>query len=320
MHGRIKPNRGERSYRCNTKRDAHVSCKARGINIDKLNDVVWNAFRTSLHYHRFINSNIDQALEKPSAVKKQIDGFQTELEKLTKQLKDKEAGIKQFLIRSAKDSRIKKSVYDDVIDELNKEKKHVEDNILTCQSNISMLAERLKVSGNHEDIVEQGYELFDAAESRINELYPQIDEKKMAEARQMFRDSIKNIQVTWNEKSRTHEIELEFSPINGRDIKSKPVKLGIYDKVRRIDLPPIEFVREMKAPEPVEGAEGLREIFEVVVHRDEEYKHFDPAAERYSKLKAAAEKKSKKNKAIPPIGTPDFRKSYGVATGTVLKK
>ena len=97
LHGRIKPNRGEYTYRCNTKREAGSKCSSRGINITKLNNIVWNAFKSSVFYHKIINQKILVQLNDKNGLTKQIDDLQNELSVIQKEERKLEMKLKKCL-------------------------------------------------------------------------------------------------------------------------------------------------------------------------------------------------------------------------------
>ena len=259
LHGRIKPNRGEYTYRCNTKREAGSKCNSRGINITKLNNIVWNAFKSSVFYHKIINQKILVQLNDKNGLTKQIDDLQNELSVIQKEEIKLEMKLKKFLKKEL-DTRIPKKVYDETLMEFNNESKILADNKLACISNIKMVSQQLNEKKGVETELSKGLALFKNSKEEIDSIYTleakkEIDLYKPCEkkktARKYIKEFISNIIVSYKPEVRKHIIEVNFNkvgikkdfadkePYAFKEIKPEKIEVGADERVKtsKIELP-----------------------------------------------------------------------------------
>ena len=117
MHGRVKLNRGERTYKCNSKREAKSECNSRGINIDKLHAIVWNAFLTSIFYHKEINLHIGTQFDDENVLNERMNTLQKDLKKI--ELDEKVMSErKSLLLKRGSDPRVLGLEFDGVMNEI----------------------------------------------------------------------------------------------------------------------------------------------------------------------------------------------------------
>ena len=141
FHGRVKPNRGEYTYRCNSRRKTKSTCSSRGINITKLNNVVWNAFKSSVFYHKVIIQKMAIQLSNSDDISKRLEELQAELAVIQKKETNLNGKLKK-LIRKDLDTRISKEIYEEILTDIQAEAKLLADNKLTCQANIKLLTQK----------------------------------------------------------------------------------------------------------------------------------------------------------------------------------
>ncbi|MFI5141133.1 MAG: recombinase family protein [Bacteroidia bacterium] len=252
LHGRVKINRGENTYRCNSKRLPNSTCKSRGINITKLNDIVWNAFKSSVFYHKVINQKVLLQLDDDDGLNKRLKDLQTELTAIEKDETKAENKLKKF-IKKYLDTRIAKKVYDELYLELESEAKLLSDNKAACQSNIKMITQQLHKKQGVKSEYFKGMSMLSSSKEDVDSVYPPKTKEDEAAARKYLRESISNITVTFVSEKGKYVVEIVFhkvgikkefadeEPYKFEDVKKRVFEVGVNEGPRftKIKLPPI---------------------------------------------------------------------------------
>lgn len=93
LYGRKRPNNKDNAYICSSRRYPKMNCGNRGINIDRLEDYIWNRFFLDGEMQRTIQSEMERAEDNPrideakkelSESQKQIDGLGEERKRAIK--------------------------------------------------------------------------------------------------------------------------------------------------------------------------------------------------------------------------------------------
>jgi Recombinase zinc beta ribbon domain/Recombinase len=246
MHGRVKPNRAEYTYRCNSKRDIKSKCTSRGINIDKLNSIVWNAFLASIYYHKEINFNISNQFENTEVLNDRMNILQKELKKLEmdeKVLSER----KTLLLKRGSDPRVLGIEYDSVMNEILSEQSLVQDNKTACLANIAMVNRQINDKDSEKSEIAKGVEAFFYAKLAVDSIgFPFKTKDMEQQARRIMKSYIKNIRIKYNPETRDHEVEIIFHDIfvinnemkeervRLKKVPSKKVKVKINERIKPI--------------------------------------------------------------------------------------
>ncbi len=244
MHGRIKENRSEYVYKCNSKRNTGSTCTSRGINIYKLNDIVWNAFKASQFYHKHINQGIIHSIEDKSAAQKRLDSYQKELKSIDKEIQEKVITIKE-LIKDKAAQKLNRDIYEETLGEENAELEKLKEERVICLKNVNAAKKNLMNAKAAKNEIEQGIKMFENAAEEFEALYPFETKEQQDKIRRILNDSIKNIIITYNTTKRKHTVEVEFNPLGVKShfqaerpnkyIEVKPYvkEVGQYEEVER---------------------------------------------------------------------------------------
>lgn len=222
MHGRVKPNRGEFTYKCNSKRLAtHVRnetqektslCQSRGINIKRLNTLAWNAFKTSLYYHKLVNATIETQIKKGENNTFSIESLQKEMIRLEKEEDTIQSAIKE-LVKKELDKRIPSHVYEELLSDYNEKLKLISDNKITCNLNIRKLAEKEKQMKSLITDLSLGISYFGNAQLEIEKIINSEDKANQLKARSLIYSAIAEISVTFVNETQSHKVEIVFSQL-----------------------------------------------------------------------------------------------------------
>ena len=231
LHGRVKPDKNEYTYRCNSKRDKTCSCKSRGINIDKLNTLVMNAFKGSLSYHEFILKATEKLNESPAAIQKQINSLNADLKQFSVEKTKAEKRLHQIVtdLSSALDAKTVTKFVTEITGKI----KQIENNIATTGLNIKQLTDRLKKKSSNDESLKKEYLNFN---DKVEQLFKANDE----EARAIVNELIESIEVLWVEKTRIHEVYVKFKK-QGNHTEGRSFMVKAEKPVKKIDLPPIMY-------------------------------------------------------------------------------
>ncbi len=270
LHGRVKPDRGEYTYRCNSKRAANSKCKSRGINIDKLNAIVWNAFTASPFYHKQINALILNQLEDTGVLERRLKDLEAEYKKLEKKEKEIVTRQKQA-IKLSLDKRLTGAI-GDVIDEIQKDADLIADNKLTCLANIKRMNESINSKSETKSKIREGMDLYETAQKEFNSIQPPFETiEAQTKAREAIKTAIQNVKVLYLPEKRQHRIEVSFhrvgikkdfadkEPYKFEQVKNQTRSVGVNSKV---DFETLRFPGEFKLlnddPQFVEEHEKAR--------------------------------------------------------------
>ena len=207
MHGRIKPNRGESTYRCNSKRNGHTSCKSQGINIEKLNEMILISFRDTLHYKNMI-------LEKAKGKEKSVDAIEDKIEENVKvikkhqiEIKNIESRIQQILTSYSSD--LSDKTLKNAINTLNQDIKDFENKVAFLQADIKSMKDRINTNKNNPKTTEENYlkDSFLAIEKYLHRTDHTKDEN--IKVRGLLQTTFKNIFVLWIPSEKSFLISME---------------------------------------------------------------------------------------------------------------
>jgi len=243
MHGRIKPSRHEYTYKCNSKREVGSKCTSRGISIGRLNAIIWNAYVTSKFYHIQINNLIREQMSDTKLLDIRFNQLEAQLRNIEiqeKQILER----KKNLLKKSIDPRVESLMYDELMDELDKEAKVIDDNKRMCLYSINTLNEQIRDNENVMSDFQKGFRLFINAKNELDSVWPPFENRDIElKARRIIRNCIKNIKIEYIQAEMKHKIEVTFNEIGLRHEfmdkepyeYSKPeviiIEAGINDKV-----------------------------------------------------------------------------------------
>ena len=195
LFGRIKENRGERCYMCLSKRNGKF-CGMKNINIDKLNNLVWNLLiddeetEDGNNFWNIVLGLFEQRKKQPEVINftKEINYYEGKLKEI-KSKKDK-------LLTLYLDEEITKEVYKERIILADGDTKETESKIRELHQSSSNIQNLEKVNGWVNQIQElQKYIYFDITEE---------------EKQQLIRQYVKEIRVDFEGVKQLHRVELEI--------------------------------------------------------------------------------------------------------------
>ncbi len=204
MHGRIKPNRGEKTYRCNSKRISNESCNSLGVNIDKIESVVLTAFKNSISFQQEVVNNIENEKDSPKEIKEKIVNILKNIKKLKVNKTKVEQRISDVL--TSFESKVTLKSLEKIINTLNKDLKTIVSEINIEENRIKYLNSSLsKTKKNDEDY------FYDSLKSLIESIdKPDKNINEMKALRTRISEAIKTIKVEWNQNKKTHKIEIYY--------------------------------------------------------------------------------------------------------------
>jgi len=191
--GRINEKKGFKVYYCLSKRSEETKfCGMKSINIDKLNNLVWEKLL-------FILSNSDlvrkEVKRKFSNKKINIDEIKKEIKLLKEKLKEKDIE-KENLIRIATKNIITDDELKKYLIEIEIEKKSINDKINANEEKIKLIDEEESI-----------YKWILILKDKIKELYYLKDDIKK---QRIIRTFINKITVDYIEETKNHVIEIEM--------------------------------------------------------------------------------------------------------------
>ena len=304
LHGRVKPDRGEYTYRCNSKRITNSKCNSRGINIDKLNAVVWNAFTASSFYHKQINARILNQLDDSGTLEKRLNELETEFRKLEKQekkiLERKKAALKHSL-----DKRLTEAL-NEILDDIQKDADLIADNKLTCLTNIKQVNESIQNKSLAKSKIAEGMNSFNKAVREFNAIQPPFETIDVqTKARQVIKEAIQNVKVIYIPEKRQHRVEVSFHKVgikkNFND--TEPYKYKVLPKQTKS----VSVKQKVDFSTP-----GLPDNIRLL--------NDDPAFAKAHKNLAANGKNKRVDKIILPLLIVQHHSPYDAANGKVFGK
>ena len=214
MHGRFKLEKGETVYKCNSKRYKNSTCLSRGMNIQVLETLVWDAYLQSNFYSNYLIELMKVELQDDSTLKSSLKSLESEL----KQLITQEKAIKEkrmLLLDKMVDPALKDFPFEDYTVKLNLEsaendvkKAQVIDSINITKQ---IIEKNIKSDGEIGKVQEA---LHNAADIISLMEVPFNNPKAQKEARNVIINSIRNIVVTYLPETLSHKIEIEFKDFN----------------------------------------------------------------------------------------------------------
>lgn len=204
MHGRIKPNRGEKTYRCNSKRISNESCNSLGVNIDKIEFVVLTAFKDSISFQREVINKLKKEMNSPEEIKEKI----ASIIKNIKNLKLNKSKIEQRIadVLTSFESKVTQKTLEKIVNTLNKDFKTIVSEIVIEENRIKYLNDSLlKINNNEDDMffnsLKNSIDIIDKPDKNINELNT---------LRSRIGEALKTIKVEWNQEQKSHIIEIFY--------------------------------------------------------------------------------------------------------------
>lgn len=208
MHGRVKPTRGEYTYRCNSKRDINSNCGSVGINITKLEQIVWYVFSKTSIFEKFINSETLTS-DTPSEIQREIDEQNRLLETYLKQEIRVRKRI-ELTVRNSAISELPEKSFKKIINEFKTEEKIVSDNISSIKSRLTILGAKSQRKSTFK---------LDKAESLKKSTPPFESSVIQNLARDILNKALGGVTVKYLPDERTHVINIQFNPIRKDNLK-----------------------------------------------------------------------------------------------------
>lgn len=222
MYGRKRADKHDNHYSCSSKRIKNENCGNRSINIDKLDEFIWNKLFMKSGFMNHLSKQL-KALNDTNKINESIARVDT-LNKKISVLKTKNDDAIQMVL----DGIVSK---DDIGNVLNKNKAQ----ITKCESEIEALNNSIKLGNNTKQVL-NSFPDFSAIKGN-----PNFDVKI-----KVFNDIIKNIIVKYDEATKEYLIDIEYRVnITNEKYKSDmiPVKLTwdnylqVHGKPTSINLP-----------------------------------------------------------------------------------
>jgi len=247
LTGRTKINRSEFVYKCSSKRLKGSSCTSRGINIEKLNNIVWNAFKGSKFYHKQINRGIVIEMEDDSILDKRFKELNIENKSIEKEIL-KIKGFIKVAIKKILKHPTNEEIYQELIDENNEEIKLLNDNKIVCLKNIQVIKRQRINKHQVASELEDGLRIFVNSQKELEYLYPYDTKEKQSQIKNIINNSIEQVIVTYDKSKLSHHIEVVFKPMGikhnfddpkpfkFKDIKSTKLNIKQNEKVVRVEF------------------------------------------------------------------------------------
>jgi hypothetical protein len=236
LHGRIKPNRGEKTYKCNSKRVKSCNCKSRGINIDLLNSIVWNCFKASVFYFNAIARMNMPSDRSTSDIAMDIEALQFKLDDLSVEKSKIENQQAKLLLYSSSEGLSKKA-FEDASKELATSFAIVQGKIESTIRQIDALKRKVLKAEIKTKSESEMYQEFHAKQLELDEFFPFEDSETQSKARSLINEAILRVIVSYIPSSRTHEIIVFYRPVEMYDISSEETLSWEFEpKVFRIKI------------------------------------------------------------------------------------
>ncbi|MBU3010180.1 recombinase family protein [Polaribacter vadi] len=213
MEGRIKVSRGEYIYRCTSKRHTHTNCGSRGINLFKLNKLIWNEFENSEFLKREIDNYINTNLTKENhSMKlkqnlKKLKQVELKLEKLNqKYLKILDLYAGSEISKEVLDLKIKEIEED--INEQNKVSEELIKNQNALTSDTFYKIKSFSLISKGISMFSEGLDKIKSLSDSVNSL--ELNNKKTILARKIITNSIQKIVIKNGKNFGEFKIEIFF--------------------------------------------------------------------------------------------------------------
>ncbi|RYY00774.1 recombinase family protein [bacterium] len=213
MHGRVKPNRSEYTYRCSSKRTKQSSCSGRGISISKLETLIWEAYTLSSHYLNEIFSELRNIDSGAFEVESNIQNIQFKINNLQKQVESIQKKKYNLLNKMIDPEFSEFFPVEEMREQIEKEEENINRNLREANTELNKFNSQLKsnVQVNDLDYLDNLLNEISIEHSKIAP--PFLDVASQNKASKLLRNSIKNITVSYSVESKQHTIEVEFKPI-----------------------------------------------------------------------------------------------------------
>jgi len=223
MEGRIKPSRGEYTYRCISKRYTHKSCKTRGINIIKLNNIIWNELNNSDYLKYQVNELISE--------KQASSSDETNLLELNKSIKDLTSKIKGCDIKLSKliglyaGEQFTKEMLDVEVAKVNEVKNKLVSDKDELELKKEMISSETLGNSKFSNAINDSISLFNVTVDELSGLFTDINDfdlgnEKSKKARDFILKTIKCITVRNIEDINTYELAISFKNIENKRLLS----------------------------------------------------------------------------------------------------
>jgi site-specific DNA recombinase len=192
--GYIKPSRGMRVYYCSSKRRDPIPnfCGMKSINIDKLNDLIWENLMNVLTNSSVVRKSLKRIFSKTKIDKSKIE---KDNKAILKKIEDTEVQRKNLIRLAAKGTISDK--------DLEQQLKDLDNEIYEFQNLISSNLQRIKLSENQEGT----FEWIIKAEEKAKQIRNTKDLEKKKEIVNTFIDKI---YVDYLEEEKEHVIEMKL--------------------------------------------------------------------------------------------------------------
>jgi len=191
LYGIIKDTAGkvQRSYMCSSKRE--LSCKLPNINLDLLNNLIWNSVSNTDFFIQRIVSELNS-----TDIKSQVANIKHFIEQDEKQLASLLAKRK-IQIELREDQQITKEEFAEKTKGFNSSKIELEHKIQSNGQKIRLMASNVK----------QEERLIAFVQNVANNISTYSSEEKQ----QILKEVIKNIAIGYSELNKTHHITVEYN-------------------------------------------------------------------------------------------------------------
>jgi DNA invertase Pin-like site-specific DNA recombinase len=223
MEGRIKPSRGEYTYRCISKRYTRTSCKTRGINIFKLNNIIWNELNNTDYLKYQVNELIT---EKQASFSNGDD-----LTVLKKSMKELNSKIKSCETKLSKliglyaGGQFTKEMLDVEVAKVNEVKNKLVADKDELELKKEMMSSESLGSSKFSNAINDSISLFNVTVDELSGLFTDINDfglgnDKSNKARDFILNTIKCITVKNIDDINTYELVISFKSIENQGLLS----------------------------------------------------------------------------------------------------
>jgi site-specific DNA recombinase len=224
FYGRTREDLSDNQYICSSQRYKNKFCGNRGINIPKLNNIVWNSF-----------------LSLPKDLKKL---YSPENNLRVRKLNDKIRLQKSLFIRNQKEIDRLISLFKPNEDGF----RYIKTEIESLVKRNNKIEEKLSLLNKEKLLLSNENELIERVENQINQIKkkPEISDE---EKQMILRNNVNHIDVLWDNDIRNHIITIDFIYDKNTDVfYEKVVKIKYVKSGWRFDESDLSYEFHKKVP------------------------------------------------------------------------
>ncbi|WP_298326189.1 recombinase family protein [uncultured Dokdonia sp.] len=260
-YGRTRVNKRDNYYMCSSKRYKDLKCTNRAINIDVLDDIVWNVMYDDNLYHKIANSyKQGDVIKRRDQLKLKVSTHNKEIENLSKQHKRTIDLVLKGLVDESEITESKKRIARETLtlnEILEKDKEE-----LRQISNENKILTEFKIDWGKGAKIEDA-NLADAINQRLTKKYRQVGfMPSYNEKKRLLQKYVKRIFINYNHIARVYSIRFcynlpikdEVHLVDANYIFTYDVTKDIFDET---EFYPSNKFTDKKKQETVEKLRGF---------------------------------------------------------------